>query len=265
MPELPEVEFAARNLKRWALKGRVQSVHAPRSRIVHGSLDRIVGHVVKSIERRGKQLRILFDDDTRLFSHFGMTGKWVLRTPSDADERFERARIDVVKSGETHSLRYLDPRMLGRIEIASEDVRPWTKLGPDPLNDGIDPKKLAARLRKTKRTIKEALMDQTLLAGVGNIQATEALWYAKIDPRAKANKLTDSHVRTIVRAIHQSIEHTLKVEKADEITYVEESGAVNPFRIYGRKGEPCPRDKTPLARIELGGRGTVYCPKCQKR
>jgi formamidopyrimidine-DNA glycosylase len=265
MPELPEVEFAFRCLKRWALHGRVTKVHAPRTRVVHGSLERLVGHVVKRIERRGKQLRIQLDDETRLFSHFGMTGKWVRRPESAEAERWERARIDIHKDGKTNSLRYVDPRMLGRLEVASEDVRPWTKLGPDPLNDGIDAKKLAARLRKTKRTIKEALMDQTLLAGIGNIQATEALWNAKIDPRAKANKIGDAQIRAIVRGIHQSIAYTLRKEKADEISYVEEAGATNPFRIYGRKGEPCPRCKRPLSHLTLGGRGTVYCAKCQQR
>src|SRR5205085_1249855 len=94
----------------------------------------LVGRKVRSIERRGKWIRILLDDGTRLFSHFGLTGKWVRRDRDAPTERFERARIDTSRA----SLRYVDPRMFGRIAVSDVDVAGWTSLGPDPLVDGID-------------------------------------------------------------------------------------------------------------------------------
>ncbi len=265
MPELPEVEIATRNLRRWAEGGRVVSARAPRTRVVKGAMPTLVGQRIEHIERRGKRIRITMEDGRRVFAHLGMTGKWVLRKPTDPEERWERARIDVKKSARVHSLRYVDMRMFGRVELVPTDTKAWSSLGPDPLHDGIDVARLAERLRKRGRPIKEALMDQALLAGVGNIQATDALWLARVDPRSRSNRLEETHVRAIARAVKRSIEDTIRRELGPEITYVEEPGAPNPFRIYGRAGEPCPRCRTPLRRIVLGGRGTVFCSDCQVR
>jgi formamidopyrimidine-DNA glycosylase len=155
--------------------------------------------------------------------------------------------------------------MFGRIEVAKDDVPGWTKLGPDPVVDGIDVARLAKILARRKRTVKETLLDQKVLAGIGNIQAIESLWRAKIDPRTRADALRPADVRALAKAIHWSIDRTLEVEHAEEITYVEEDRSANPFMVYGKRGKPCPRCKTGLERIVLGGRGTYLCPGCQRR
>src|SRR5262249_46032333 len=124
-----------------------------------------------------------------------MTGDWTKRGPDDPPVRFERARIDTRNA----SARYVDSRRFGRIIAASDDIDVWRALGPDPLNDGIDAAKLLHRIRKRKGAIKVALMDQGVIAGVGNILATEALWMARIDPRTPARNIRD--VRTIVRSL----------------------------------------------------------------
>jgi formamidopyrimidine-DNA glycosylase len=131
-------------------------------------------------------------------------------------------------------------------------------LGPDPVVDGIDVDRLVAVLKRTKRTIKETLLDQRVLAGIGNIHAVEALWHARIDPRRPAKSVSLAELKRLTKGIDRTIAHALAHAKGDEITYVEDAGAENPFYVYGRGGEPCPRCKTALSSIVLGGRTTVF-------
>lgn len=266
MPELPEVEVGARSVRRWAKGKTIVDVVAPRTRVIRGStpqhiVDALVGRRVVAVDRRGKWLRVIFDDDARAFSHFGMSGRWVKRALDAKAERSERLRIDFDK----HSLRYVDPRMFGRFVVAREDIKEWTTLGPDPLVDGVDGKVLAKVIAGRRRTIKEVLMDQLVIAGVGNIQATDALFRARIDPRTRADRLTRADIGAIARAIRWSIDRTLALEEGPEITYVEDANAPNPFVIYGRAGSPCPRCGAQLVRLVLGGRATVLCESCQRR
>jgi formamidopyrimidine-DNA glycosylase len=260
MPELPEVEHVRQKLSRWMKGARIVAAHTTDRNVVSVTpkafAERLRGRTVKEVGRRGKWLRLMLDDGTRIFSHLGMTG-WYER---DGSDRFERARIEVEKRGKHSVVRYVDPRRWGRIIVTPEDTPSWQKLGPDPLLDGIDAKRLAAKLAKrTRRTIKEVLMDQSVLAGVGNIQAIEALWKAGIDPRSNAAALEAKEIAAIVRGLGWTIKRTLADLAKGE------NGAENPFKIYGRKGTPCPRCKTLLHRIELGGRTTTFCTGCQKR
>src|SRR5262249_44493416 len=150
--------------------------------------------VVERIERRGKWLRIGLDDGARLFAHLGMTGWFEAATPGAPPLRFERVQFDLEREA-ARSLGapppkprsrvvYVDARRWGRLVLARDDTATWRALGPDPLADGIDVDALAAKLARTKRSIKVALLDQRVLAGVGNIHAIEALWRARIDPRS---------------------------------------------------------------------------------
>ncbi len=271
MPELPEVEIAARNVRRWA-RGRVivDAIVSP-SRVIRGQTaacvrKALVGRRVARVDRRGKWLRVVFDDDTRAFSHFGMSGRWVKRRPDDPEERSERLRLDLGdRSGRLVSLRYVDPRMFGRFIVAREDIAEFRALGPDPLVDDVDGATLARAIAGKRRTIKEVLMDQLVLAGIGNIQATDALFRARIDPRSRADRLTRADTTRLARAIRWSIDRTLALEEGPEITYVEDANAPNPFVVYGRGGAPCPRCRTQLLRVVLGGRTTVLCSSCQTR
>lgn len=267
MPELPEVEDARRKLSRWLSGATIVSARAFDPVIMRprapASLARdLRGRCVVRVERRGKWLRIVLSGDAFLFSHLGMTGDWQ-RVGRDDEVRWERARLDVEKGGKRWRVAYSDPRKFGRLVFAREDIPSWAALGPDPLEHGIDARALAAKLaRRGKRSIKEALMDQTVLAGVGNIQATEALWKARIDPRSRAGALSPKDVGAVVRGLRWTIERTL----AD----IEKNGGwldddSDPFVVYGHKGQPCPRCKALLARVMLGGRTTTYCPGCQRR
>jgi formamidopyrimidine-DNA glycosylase len=256
MPELPEVEFARRKLHRWLARREIERSIIPPSRITRGERIDLTGARVKSLSRRGKWLKLRLSTGS-LFSHLGMTGKWVRRERGAPDDRFEKARLDVRDA----SIRYLDPRLFGRLLfVESESIPEWEELGPDPYPDWLE----ASPSELGSRSIKEQLLDQRWIAGVGNIQAAESLWRAKIHPERKASSLTQRELDRLMRCICESMEYTLAQEDGDEITYVEEGGE-NPFLVYAREGEPCRRCKTRLKRITQGGRSTVFCPRCQTK
>jgi len=265
MPELPEVEHARGLLARRLARATRERVVAKRSRVLRGRSPAdfaraLEGLRIAAVERRGKWLRITTDGDVRLFAHLGMTGKWVARDASAPPERFEKVRLVTLRRRTRAAIVYVDPRMFGAVTLAEDDVPAWRALGPDPLVDGVD----LTRVAKVRRSIKEALLDQTRIAGIGNIQATEALWRARIDPRAPAASLSRAQLGALKRSIEASLRFTIAQQgDGDAIAYVEEAGAPNPFRVYGRAGEPCPRCETRLARIVQGGRGTALCPRCQ--
>jgi formamidopyrimidine-DNA glycosylase len=259
MPELPEVEVVRRELVK--LEGstivRIESddkrVFDPRANAV----DRVIRHV----GRRGKWLRLELDEGL-VFSHLGMTGDWTLRDPGDRALPFERVRMDVEREGKVTSARYTDPRRFGRFIAAVHDIDAWRALGPDPLLEGIDEERVLAFMKKRKRAVKVVLLDQSLLAGVGNILAIEAMWNAKIDPRVPASTMNARDVHEIARGLLAIIGRTIAY---DEKMRDAARHAKTPFRIYGRAKEPCPRCGVTLRQIVLGARGTTFCPGCQKK
>ncbi len=269
MPELPEVEFARRQLDAWMPKKKIVAIEVFDERILRGasvkSIERaLVGDKVLDVARRGKWLRITFDHETKLFSHLGMSGHWIERTADAPAERFERVRLTVAHGRKKSSVRYLDMRLFGRFVVAQEDIPEWSALGPDPILDGIDPAAFAKALRSRKRTVKEALLDQSILAGVGNIYVTEALFRARVDPRSRTNTLTDAQLKAIAKGVDASLRAGIALTAGEELVYLSEERGANPFEIYGRGGKSCPRcKKTVLSRIVLGGRTTVFCPHCQ--
>ncbi len=269
MPELPEVEHARLCLVRWTKGRTIAAALVMDARVVHGGAAaglpaRLAGRRITGLRRRGKWLEVTLDAGPRFYSHLGMTGKWVSRPVDAPAERFEKARLELVRGKVRTSVRYVDPRVLGRMRLEEAEPAFWRKLGPDPLHDGVDPRALGERLARTPRSIKEALMDQALLAGVGNILATEALFAARLDPRTRADSLDARTVKALARAIEATIARSLALETGPEITYVSEARAENPFSVYGRGGEPCPRCKAPLRRVVQGGRATVFCATCQR-
>ncbi|HEY8077625.1 MAG TPA: DNA-formamidopyrimidine glycosylase family protein [Labilithrix sp.] len=253
MPELPEVEVVRRSLV--ALRGaKIARVECADPRIGRIEID-AVGSRVREVGRRGKWLRLALDRGV-VFSHLGMTGDWTLTSPDAPPLRFERARLDAGAA----SARYTDPRRFGRFVVAPEDIDAWRELGPDPLLDGIDEARLLAILKKRRRTVKEVLMDQAVLAGVGNILAIEALWRAAVDPRTPSHRMTPRDVRAIARELRRVIRATIAHD--ERVLAGKRSRA--PFRVYGRAGEPCPRCAATLRAVVLGGRTTTLCLRCQR-
>jgi len=289
MPELPEVEVAARNLRRWAVGRKVRGVRTDRraARIFRPSSARALGALAgarfQEVERRGKNLLVTLTlakpkggGAVGVWSHLGMTGKWLHRRAGEAAPRFERLRIDL---DDGTSLRYADLRLFGRFRMVPdarfESLADIAALGPDPLNDGIDVDRLKDRLARVRLPIKVAILDQTLLPGVGNIQASEGLFRAGIDPRRAAGSLSRAELAQLARGLLESIRYTLKTFKGSgadgadaDIDYVEERKVPNPFLVYGRAGAPCPhgnkKKKGTIVRIVQAQRATFYCPECQR-
>ena len=260
MPELVDVEIVRRHLQRWTRGATIVGVDAGDRRILRpgspaGFRHALLGRRVRGVSRRGKWLRIELDAGVRVFSHLGMTGDWLQRDRHAAAERSERACLLLRRGRAFTTVRYCDPRRFGRLIAAHGDIDEWRELGPDPLNDGLDAESLAASLAKSRRALKVTLMDQTVLAGIGNIVATEALWVARLDPRLRGDAASAADVRAIVRGLTVAIEREAAFGGEGE----------HRFRVYGRAGEPCPRCRAKLTSITLGGRTTALCPRCQSR
>ncbi len=273
MPELPEVEHAARCLRAWALSGRILAVETdPRAERIFrpgsgAALARaLAGRRVASVRRLGKHLllELAGGGPLGLLSHLGMTGKWVRRLPGEPPPSHVRASL-VLEGGAV--LHYRDPRLFGRLRVVPgarfELLPELGALGPDPIAAGIDPVRLAALLGRTRRPVKVALLDQRILPGVGNIHASEACFRARIDPRRRADRLSPGEVARLARGVRATFDRALSALGAgEEIAYVEEGGE-NPFLVYARAGERCPRcRRAAIRRIVQAQRSTYFCPAC---
>jgi formamidopyrimidine-DNA glycosylase len=165
-------------------------------------------------------------------------------------------------------VHFRDPRLLGRLEPlparALTSAKAIAALGVDPLVDGLTPATLRGALGSTSRELKVALMDQTKVAGLGNIHAAEALFRARLHPRRTPASLSQAEWARLCRAIHAALAFGLaQAGNADDIEYVEERGAPNPFLVYGRQGTPCSRCGTTVEAFTQAGRTTHFCPACQ--
>lgn len=269
MPELPEVEIARRNLERWMKGKTIRRAAGAKTRVLSpinpaAFARAVAGAKVLGVERRGKNLFLPLSNGKGLRMHLGMTGKFLQRKPGADAPRFSRVAFEMSSGAVVH---YCDMRLFGAVSAGpAEPMRSkaFAGLGPDPLVDGLDADLLRERFARTKRPLKIALMDQTLLAGLGNIHAAEALWRAKLSPFKRADKLTADEAKRLAAGIHDGIRFALDEEdEPEEIVYVEEGGD-NPFRVYDRAGEPCARCRTPIEKKAQGGRSTYWCPKCQK-
>ncbi|MBX5481567.1 MAG: bifunctional DNA-formamidopyrimidine glycosylase/DNA-(apurinic or apyrimidinic site) lyase [Myxococcaceae bacterium] len=270
MPELPEVEIARRQLLRWMNGRRVVKAEPARGvRTFRGAdpsaFARISGRLAEA-HRRGKYLLLGFDGGMGALMHLGMTGKFVIR-PEGVDEPYSRARLHLDDGRVIH---FRDPRLFGRIEPAPvaqlHALGTIAALGIDPYADGLSPGQLVAAVGDSKQDLKVALMDQSRIAGLGNIHAAEALFRARIHPARKPASLRADEWRRLARAIRATLDYGIRTqEHEDEMQYVEEPGSPNPFLIYGRAGTPCPRCGTRVRSFTQGGRTTHYCPRCQPK
>jgi formamidopyrimidine-DNA glycosylase len=271
MPELPEVEFAARQLQDWMVGRRVVRAVIEASHVLRGASPRAIarsleGKRLASVRRRGKYLLLAFEGGAGALLHLGMTGKLVRRR-AGAEEPYSRARFELDDGFAVH-LR--DPRKFGRLAagpVAELQRREeLSGLGPDAKDPPIGPEALAERLGRTHRPVKVALMDQRVLAGLGNLHAAEALHRAGVSPRRPSDRLRRDELERLAAGIAEAIAFALDQMPAGdaELEYVEEPGAPNPFLVYGRAGEPCRRCGGAVRSFPQGGRTTFYCPRCQR-
>jgi len=270
MPELPEVETVARDLRSLlvgrSLVGLTRSRKALRQSWSKAWEANLVGRRVEAVRRRGKWLLLELDGGAFLMVHLGMTGRFTVVPP---DAEVEPHTHLVFRLDNSHELRFRDARRFGSVTYFPD--RPsWeaflaTRLGPEPWD--LTPPEFRAALKKTKRAVKAVLLDQTVVAGVGNIYADEACFAARIDPRRPGNAIRPAEADRLLHAVRAVLDRAIEAKGSSIRDYVGGSGQPGGyqdlFQVYGRRGEPCPRCGTPIQRVRLGGRSTHFCPKCQ--
>jgi len=304
MPELPEVEFTARQLRASVVGATISEARVFWERTIgHPSLPdflaEVAGRRIEGVRRRGKYLLIDLSGDLLLSIHRRMTGNFLLLPPGWEIDTSLREHDPaawstkgptirmVASNGTSYSkellycracflfedgrcLLFTDPRKFGRIELwpRSQEDAALQGLGPEPLGADFSPERFRTALAGRRVTIKQALLDQTLVAGVGNIYADEALFYANIHPRRRADSLSQDEAtllqQGVVSVLTRGIEHGGTSFNDYRDLWGEAGDNYNHVHVYHQEGKPCSRCGTPIERIVIAQRSTHYCPNCQK-
>jgi formamidopyrimidine-DNA glycosylase len=267
MPELPEVQTVVNTLRPRLVGRTIRSVALSRRDIVTPETVDLVtcltGRTIRNVGRRGKRIVFTLDDGNRFYIHLGMSGQLTVADPASAIAPHTHLEIDV---GTAERLRFRDPRRFGGVWwLGTEELAPAAGMGPEPLT--LRPAQLARLLARTTRAIKNALMDQRVVAGLGNIYVDESLFAAGIHPLTPADRLAADEIARLNRAIKATLRRALRHRGSTLRDYRDGEGAAGGFqklhRVYDRAGEKCRTCRTPIDRIVLGGRSTHFCPKCQ--
>lgn len=268
MPELPEVETIARAIKPEIVGKIIVSANL----LWAGSLAvpsakkfiaQVAGQKINRVSRRAKYL-ILHLQDYDLLLHLRMSGDILLREGRSAPEKHDRLVLNLrTKNGRLSQLAFRDPRKFGRIWLTENPQTFLGKLGPEPLEKAFTPQWLFENLQKKKRLLKPLLLDQTFIAGLGNIYTDESLHIAKLHPLSHANALSPDQARNLHKAIQSVLREGIRRNGAS-IDWVYRGGDFqNHFRVYGRNGSPCPVCHAVIQKMTVGQRGTHVCPACQ--
>ncbi len=270
MPELPEVETVVRGL-RADIEGRtLQSMWHDWDNTIRPNpaelAARIQGQKIHSLHRRAKYIILTLDDGV-LMIHLKMTGRLYVAKPDEVSDGDRWVHVKFALD-DGRELRFSDSRKFGRVYLADSIEDVTGLLGPEPLEDTFTPEILRERLQKYKRAIKGVLLDQTFLAGVGNIYADEALHRAGIHPLRIANTLTVDEINRLYETIRGALNDGLTREGASISWYRKPDGtqgqAQTVFTVYDREGKPCHSCGYPIEKIRVVQRGTHFCPHCQR-
>ncbi len=286
MPELPEIETVKLQLAKVMVGRKFVEVVIKASPIVQGDMVRIVGTSVTGVRRIAKVLLMDLENDMTLAFHFKMTGQLILEQDNDnktfndrvvgghPTEDFEKpmpsTHTRVIFKLDKGTLYFNDQRMFGWVKVGKrEDIdndKFLKGLGPEPFE--VTEEEFKNRVGKYKKPIKLVLMEQEVLAGVGNIYANDALWEAKVNPRRPANALTAKQYSELYKGLTRVLKEGIEYGGASYSDYVNAEGLGGKyqehFRAYSREGEECLRnDGGVIHKFDLGGRGTYFCPKCQ--
>lgn len=282
MPELPEVEVIKRGLDSKIIGLSIQQIDILNPKTFQGDSKAVLGSKIIKIWRRAKVLGMDLDNGFSLLVHLKMSGQLVLV----AKDRFigghptldmtgvmpnKSTRVIFEFSNEA-KLFFNDQRKFGWIKVIKilevKNQKFLQSLGPEPLERGFGWEALKANLLRHKsQPIKVAIMDQEVVAGVGNIYASEACFLAKINPKTKVSALTDANFQSLAKGIIESLNKSIDYGGSSKAHFVNEVGEKGYYlvfaNVYGRAGQPCLKCHTPISKIALAGRGTYFCPHCQ--
>ncbi len=273
MPELPEVETTCRGLRTLLRGRRITEVEVlePRLRnpVSREFSSQLKGKNILDVERRGKYILILLEGERIWLSHLGMSGKMIF---VEAERRREKHDHVIVKLNDGHELRYHDPRRFGLTVVVSQaelEALPRLKnLGLDPFDHQFNGVYLYSFAGNSRRRIRDLLMDQRTVAGLGNIYANEILFHAGVRPTTRALKLGRSRTEKIAKMTPQVLREAIRwcgTSFSDYRDVEDRRGEFqNHLRVYDREGESCVACASKIKRVNLGNRSAFYCPKCQK-
>jgi formamidopyrimidine-DNA glycosylase len=276
VPELPEVEVVRRGLDRGVVGRTISAVEVSHPRAVRrhlaGGADfaaRLAGRTVVATRRRGKYLWLPLDDGDAVLAHLGMSGQLLVVPPETADEVHLRVRFVFTDGGA--ELRFVDQRTFGGLVLSEggAELPPViAHIARDPLDPQFDDAAFTAAVRHRHTGLKRALLDQSLISGVGNIYADEALWRAKLHYARATESMTPGQVRSVLAAARGVMSEALDEGGTSfDSLYVDVNGESGYFSralaVYGREGEPCLRCGTPLRREPFMNRSSFRCPRCQ--
>ncbi|MEX0587213.1 MAG: bifunctional DNA-formamidopyrimidine glycosylase/DNA-(apurinic or apyrimidinic site) lyase [Patescibacteria group bacterium] len=274
MPELPEVETIRRQLHKEVSGNSITDIWTDVPKMVRPSLkevlSRVKGQKVAAVERRGKLLILRLAGQENLVLHLRLSGQLFIHGASDHKDPFLHI---LIKLSDGRDLHFNDARKFGYVQLVENDAdlaKIVAGYGPEPLDD-LTEDKFVEIVGKSRRRIKDLLLDQKKISGVGNIYANEALWLAKIHPEANASTLSKPQIKELYEAVLKVLEDGLRLGGAtisDEKyrnLYGERGHYEDAVRVYQRKGQPCSRCGTKIEYLKVGQRGTFICPKDQLR
>ena len=278
MPELPEVETVRQGLAKW-VAGRTiaaATVHHPRAirRHVPGPdhfAAVLAGRTVLDVSRRGKYLWLPLDSGDAVIGHLGMSGQLLLQLPGTPDEKHLRVRLTFADDGP--ELRFVDQRTFGGLAVSAGGARlpaEIAHIARDPIDPLFSEADFVTALRRKRTEVKRALLDQTLISGVGNIYADEALWRARLHGARPTGLLTRPAARRLLGTVREVLSEAIAAGGTSfDALYVNVNGESGYFdrslNAYGREGQPCPRCGAPIRREQFMNRSSFSCPRCQPR
>lgn len=272
MPELPEVETVRRGVASQVLNVPIKKVDINYSKIINNDpqkfKQKLIGQKIIGVDRRGKYLLFRFTNNLTMVSHLRMEGKYIIEKH---DSPMEKHSHVIFELQDGRDLRYNDSRKFGRMQLmrTGEELEypGIKKLGPEPLSDGFTVDDFYQRLQKKKKMIKPALLDQTVVTGLGNIYVDEVLWMSKIHPETPSNHLTKDDVRelhdNIIKELKLAIDAQGTTVFSFKNAYSHAGQFQNQLHVYRKTGELCERCQTPIERLVVAQRGTHICPKEQ--
>ncbi|GGL86798.1 MULTISPECIES: bifunctional DNA-formamidopyrimidine glycosylase/DNA-(apurinic or apyrimidinic site) lyase [Micromonospora] len=278
MPELPEVETVRQGLARWVVGRRISTVEVRHPRAVRRHLpgdrhfaDVLAGRTVLDVRRRGKYLWLPLDSTDAIVGHLGMSGQLLLQPRGAADELHLRVRFGFADDGP--ELRFVDQRTFGGLAVSAGGAQlpaEIAHIARDPLDPDFSATDFVAALRRRRTEVKRALLDQTLVSGVGNIYADEALWRAKLHGSRPTDVLTRPAGTRLLDQVRDVLTEAIRAGGTSfDALYVNVNGESGYFdrslNVYGREGQPCPRCAAPIRREAFMNRSSYSCPRCQPR
>jgi formamidopyrimidine-DNA glycosylase len=285
MPELPEVETVRRGLAA-VMEGRpIVDVLVRRGDLrrplPEGFAEALTGRTVRAVDRRAKYLLFRLDDGTVVIAHLGMSGRMVIEQAAESQAPGDFSHPSAIGGKHEHivfsvgngtQIRFSDPRRFGLMDLATEETLAdhplLASIGPEPLDNAFDGAALAARLAGKRTPIKSALLDQRIVAGLGNIYVCEGLFEARLSPRRSAHTVQGGRANRLIRSIKSVLLAAIESGGSTLRDHVAPSGEIgyfqHNFKVYGREDAPCPSCDQPIRRFVQSGRSTFFCSRCQR-